>query len=243
MASSKKGKGAPAQTEENTANAPESEELPSEAPPAEMPRFDFSDCELSSEEVAEAEKKEGGDWFKPGKHDVEIQSVEYRGPAKDPNWGKLSITLEGTGGKTIMDFPMIPFKTPVYKSANKDTMFPWKKFKGFCAGLGLEVTRDNVESVLKNNFADVKKLNKRKLTIQVGYQRGHVEGAGDGSHYKIVLQDGNDLVDSKTREVVLFSDRAAAHNYATENKLAVDKFTSVLSYEKAAPVSEGNTNW
>lgn len=199
----------------------------------EMPRFDFSDCGLTEEEVSEAEKKESNNFFRPGKHDVKILDIEFTGLAKDPNWGKFKVTFEGTNGRQIMDFPLVPFKTPVYKSEKKDTMFPWKKFKGFCGGLGIDVTRANVEGVLKTHFADVKKLKSRPLKIEVGFQRGFVAGAGDDKNFKIVLGDGNDLCNPKTKETILFADRAAAHNYAEENKLSVDKYSSVLSYEKS----------
>lgn len=203
-----------------------------EAPP-ELPVFDFSGCTLTDEEVEAKEKTEGGAFFRPGSHDVVVQEVKYRGQSKDPNWGTLEVTLEGTGGKTIKDFPMIPFKTPVYKSGEKETMFPWKKFKALCGGLGITVQRSTLESVCKTHFSDLSKLKTYPLKVKVGFQNGYVVGSGDGNNFKIVLGDGNDLVDPKTKDPLLFADRAAAHNYAQEKKLRVDKYVSVLEYVKS----------
>lgn len=212
------------------------------ANPLEIPRFDFDDCKMTDEEVDEAEKKDNNNFFKPGKYDVKIVDVEYTGPAKDPNWGKFKVVFEGTNGRQIMDFPLVPFKSVVYKSEKKDTFFPWKKFKSFCGGLGIDVKRSNVESVLKNHFADVKKLCQRNLKIDVGYQRGHVSGAGDNVNFKIVLGDGNDLINVKTKETIFFADRAAAHNYADEKGLTIDKYVSVLGYDKVEGTS-ADASW
>lgn len=202
-------------------------------PEPEMPQFNFDDCQLTDEEVEAKEKSEGGAFFRPGSHDVVIQEAKYKGQAKDPNWGTLEVTYEGTGGKTIKDFPLIPFRTPVYKSGEKETMFPWKKFKAFCGGLGIAVQRSTLESVCKTHFADLAKLKTYPMKIRVGFQGGYVAGSGDGNSFKIVLGDGNDLIDPKTKEPLLFADRAAAHNYAQEKKLRVDKYVSVLEYVKS----------
>lgn len=64
-----------------------------------IPRFDFSGATIKTEEelqAAEASSNKGDKYFRPGKYDVEISTVEFKGAAKgDANWGQLEITYKG----------------------------------------------------------------------------------------------------------------------------------------------------
>lgn len=218
------------------------------AAPIEMPKFDFSSCEIATDEQLDAELNKQNNrakYFEPGKYDVTIEEAEYMGEtAKDPNWGKIGLTFKGTQERTILGMVLVPFRD-IYYGAKKTT-FPFKQFKGFCTALGVEVKRENLESTLKQTFSRLDKLKGRAISIEIGYQKGYVKYAGkvnDAATYCLHTQDGNKVCDAEGK-VVVFPDRAAAINYATDNGIAIDEYPRVLSYAPvaggAAPVAE---NW
>lgn len=216
----------------------------------EMPKFDFSEMDIKSETEFEAAAAEEGTnkrtWFDPGKYDVVIDEIEYQGaPKGDSNWGKLAVTFKGTGERSITSFVLLPFRDIKY--GKKKTLFPFKQFKQFCSALGNNVTIETLPDTMKQVFSRPEKLKGATLSIEVGFRKGFVKYAGktaDGQNvHKLHTQDGNVVCDS-SNQPILFPDRAAAFNYATENNIAVDEYANVLNYSAAATGSGlQTTNW
>lgn len=216
----------------------------------EIPRFNFSNCSIKTDEelnaVQENSKKEDK-FFKPGKYEVVIDSVEYTGQApNDPNWGKLTVTYKGTGEKTIKDFLLIPFADVKY--GVKGTLYPFRKIQKFGQALGTEVTVKTVEAAMKQLFANPVKLKGRAVGIEVGYEKGHVKYMGktpEGSkQYSLADRDGNPIRDN-AMNVAVFPDFDAAYAYAEENKIPVDRFPRILDYAQSslAAAAPAKSDW
>lgn len=216
-----------------------------------MPKFDFSSCEITTDEQLDAElskQNQRSKYFDPGKYDVTIDEVEYMGTTeKDPTWGKLSLTFKGAQERTIMGMILLPFNN-IYYGAKKTT-FPFKKFSNFCSALGVQVKRENLESTLKSTFGQPDKLKGLALSIEVGYEKGYIKYAGKntegGTTYCVHTNDGNKVCSAEGTPL-LFPDRAAALNYAKDNGIAVDEYPRVLNFSQAASGSglkTGDANW
>lgn len=220
-----------------------------------IPKFNFSGSSIKTEaEMAKEEAASGGGdkYLKPGRHEVVITSVEYAGLAKDQNWGKFTLTLTGTGDKTIKSFLLVPFRDVMYVGASgKPTAFLYKKFKSFMAGLGIEITVDSLGEVLPTYFGNnAKALVGLTTAIEVGYDGNYVKYAGKTEsgekRYNIVFSDGNILLD-KQLQIMEFPDFAAAGLYAEANQIKLQKFPEVLSYSPSAqggnPTATAAGNW
>lgn len=205
----------------------------------EMPRFDFSGASIKSEEdlaAAEAATNKGDKYFKPGKYDVVINRVEFRGAAKsDPNWGNLEVEYRGTGEKLIRDYILVPFKDVTY--GEKKSLFPFQKVKQFCAALGHTVRVETLGDTLKSVFGNTTKLTGKSVSIEVGYRKGHIKWVGKTAEGNTILhiidRDGNAVRDADLNALE-FADREAAEQFANDNKIAIDKYVNVLSYTQSA---------
>jgi hypothetical protein len=220
---------------------------------SEMPKFDFSQCEIATDEELEAElgktaEHTGPKYFEPGKYDVVIEDVDFLGHAeKDPSWGKLSLTFKGVKDRTIRGMVLLPFSKIHYGA--KKTTFPFKKFRSFCQAIGVTVTRDNIEQVLKQTFSKPEKLKGVQLSIEVGYEKGYIRYAGKNvegdKQYKLYTQDGNVVCGSHNGQPLLFPDFPSAEAYAAENKIVIDKFPQVTGYSSIpnGGVKQADANW
>ncbi len=215
-----------------------------------MPKFDFSKSTVKTTEELEALAPKRGEskFFRPGRHEVVIAGVEYTGTAKDPNWGKLTITYGGTGEKTIKDFVLIPFSDIKY--GEKQTVYPFKKLQNLVAGLGLVLTPENMGDVMTTLFKDTTVLTGLHLIIEVGYQNGHLKfsrNGADESVVNIVEKNGDLLTDGVSKEALIFSDADSALAYAEQKGLKVDRFVNVIGYDKSATPNKGlgvkKANW
>lgn len=222
--------------------------------PIQVPKFNFtgSTIKTEAEMAAESDKAggSGGKYLKPGRHEVTITEVEYKGLAKDQNWGKFTLTLTGTGDKTIKSFLIVPFRDVMYVGASgKPTAFMYKKFKEFMAGLGVEVTVESLGDVLPQYFgnggAGLVGLN---VAIEVGYEGNYTRYAGKAENgekkYNIVFADGALLMDRQL-QVINFPDYASATNYAEANQIKLQAFPEILSYSQPSRgnVTAGAGNW
>jgi len=217
----------------------------------EMPKFDFSNATIRTEEefaAAEATSGQGDKYLnKPGKYEVVIDSVEYKGLSeKDTNWGKLEVVYKGSGDRTIKDFIQIPFKDTVY--GEKKSTYPLKKLRSFCGALGHTINVTTIGDTMKSVFGRPEKLKGQSLSIEIGYNRGHIKYMGKttegAKRYQIYDRDNNP-VRTADLAVVEFPDFDAALAYAGANNVQVDKFPQILVYAKgaAATAAPANTNW
>lgn len=217
----------------------------------EMPRFDFSSCEFKSDDelnaALEAGQSKGSKYFnEPGQYEVTIADVEFlKVSEKDPNWGSIKLVYQGTGEKTVNDFLLVPFKTVKY--GEKGTLFPFKKVSQFCGALGVEVRASNLGESMKTVFGRLEKLKGQSLKIDLGYRGSYVKynRAGDEKYFTIVGKDGNVLRDNTSMDALKFADKAAALAYAESNQIAVERFMSVLQYDKSASGASlaASTGW
>lgn len=204
----------------------------------EMPRFDFSGSAIKDDEELQSQvdkSTKGSKFFAPGRYDVTIESVTYKGLAKDPNWGALEVVYKGTGDKTIKDQVQIPFKDFKFNGERGETMFPFKKVQAFAGALGVEIKRTNAEEALKTLFARPEKLAGRPLKIEVGYRKAYakyVGKEGDQKVYNLAHRDGT--LESDANGAVKFYDYESVEAYANQKNIGFDKFVNVLAYEKSS---------
>ncbi len=204
----------------------------------EMPKMDFSGASFKSDEelaAYEATQNKGDKYFKPGRYEVVIDKVEFKGRNKnDDTWCDLVLTYKGTGEKTINSLVQVP--TRDVKFGPKGTTFPFKNLKDFCLAIGHQVGPKNLD-VLKSVFAKPESLVGRPVTIDVGYRKGYVKYVGkrpDGAaFYNLMDRDHNPIRDVDNNPVE-FADRDAAFNYAADKNISVDKYVNVLAYSPSS---------
>lgn len=217
-----------------------------------MPKFNFSNATFKSEAALQEAtgKKGGGKVMQPGKHEVTIAAAEFRGMSeKDPSWAKVSITLQGTGEKKVMDMLLVPTADIVY-GANK-TLFPYKKLQNFLGALGYTLTVENLGEVLGSTLSRPEQLIGKNLAVEVGY--------GSRSHIRVIRNDlreqvGVRIVDGRTKSDMVdgsgnplsFSDVDSATAYLDTNNIPYESFPSVQSYiGSSTPNGSGkkDANW
>lgn len=206
----------------------------------EIPKFNFSGSSIKTDEEFNKQEGElsGGQYLRPGRHEVVITKVEYKGPSKDPNWGRFTLTLTGTGDKTTKYFLQVPFRDVMYVSSKgKPTGFMFKKFRDFMGALGIGITVDSLGEVLPTYFSKGgEALVGGKLAIELGYDGNYVKYAGkngDGTkRYEIALKDGSILLDKDTLQPVTFADPSAAEAYAAEAQIIIQKYPEILKVEE-----------
>lgn len=219
-----------------------------------VPKFNFTGSSIKTEaEMAVEESKSGGGgkYLAPGRHEVSITEVEYKGLAKDQNWGKFTVTLTGTGDKTTKSFLLVPFRDVMYVGpSGKPTALLYKKFKGFMEALGVTLTVDTLGDVLPTYFGNGGAgLIGKNLAIEIGYEGNYVRYAGkndDGTKkYNIAFSGGTDLLMDKQLQVINFPDFEAANNYAETHQIKLQKFPEVLAYAPSTVPNVAATvsNW
>lgn len=204
-----------------------------------IPKFKLSKATIKTEaELQEklAQQETKFKYLNPGKHDVTIKAVTYEGAARDPNWGKFKMVLEGMGGKTTTSYLTVPISDIEYRNpdSGKVSTFLYTKFRQFMQALGVAVTVETLEDVLNANFSNPDKtLVGRAITIDLGFDGNYVKYVGKDeaglSVLHIVMKDGSTLADAKGKSLV-FSDRDSAMAHAEANGIRIQEYSSVLEY-------------
>jgi hypothetical protein len=210
-----------------------------EKPVEEMPNFSLNDLSFETDEAADEAGKKGQALYfdKPGQYDLVIEEATYAGKAEnDENWGKVQVTLHGPGERRIKDTILVPFADIKY--GEKQTMFPWNKLKNFASALGTDLSVKTLKAQMTSLFRapSPAKLVGKAVRADIGYQKAYVKYAGKdaagANQFHIVGVDKN--VVAANGQPVVFGDRDAALAYAATNKIAIDKYSNVLKYYKAA---------
>lgn len=216
-----------------------------------MPKFNFSNASVKTEEELQSSLESlGGQskYFRPGQHEVTIDSVVYQGNASDPTWGKFLLTLKGTGTKEITAQVMVPFQDIEYRtSTGKTTKYMYLKFVGFMKALGYDVKIENLGELLPTVFTNPERtLVGRNIGIEVGYNGNHIAYRGKdeigNKLYNIVFKDGSVLCDASKKPMV-FNDWEAAARHAEANQTAISKYVEVLSYRTPLNPNTVDASW
>lgn len=218
-----------------------------------IPKFKLTKATIKTEAELQEKLSQQESKFKylnPGNHDVTILSATYEGAARDPNWGKFKLVLEGMGKRTTTSFLMVPIADVEYRNpdSGKVTTYLYTKFVQFMGALGVTVTIESLEDVLNSNFANPDKtLVGRTLTIDLGFDGNYVKYVGKDEAnvpvLNIIMKDGSALADPKGKALV-FSDRDAAMAHAEANQIKIQEYASVLEY--SIPTGEKSlraSNW
>lgn len=214
-----------------------------------IPRFDLSGMSLKTdEELNTALKDSSGSqdrFFKPGKHELTVVSSEYLGVASDDTWGKVKVTLEGAGGKTINDFLLIPFRDlAVFKARNgENTTKPGQRIVNFLKAVGAETSIAKLGDTLKTYFSKDNSLVGLNVAAEMGYRTNYVEYLGkDAAGVRmlgIVNKNGTRLEGTPT-----FADYDSAHKYAEEKSIPVTRFVDIVRYvPSATPNARPKADW
>lgn len=218
-----------------------------------LPRFDFSGSSIKTEAELDlasgTKKKDTSKVLKPGLYDLTIAAVEYAGQAKDPNWGKLKLTLKGVGEKQILDWIQIPVKDTMYTGKNgKPTTWPFQVFRTFAEAVGVKVSVSNLKTTMTTLLGkEGEALVGKTVGAVIGYDRAYVNYAGKDAagliQFKITFpatrnQLETDLV-GPDGKIMLFPDRNSANEHGVAAGITLSSFPSVLSY--TAPVAAEKT--
>lgn len=219
-----------------------------------IPKFKLTKATIKSEAELQTKLAETSrfvnKYLDPGKHDVVLTAATYEGPGRDPNWGNFKITMEGGGKRTTSAYLLVPVSDVEYTNPDtgKKTTFLYTKFRQFMGALGVNVTIENLEDVLNDNFSKPEKtLVGRSVTIDLGYDGNFIKYMGKdeigGKVYNIVMADKSTLADSRGKTLV-FSDMDAAAAHAEANQIRIQRYSSVLEYSIPANLKKASgSNW
>lgn len=222
-------------------------------------KFDFSGSTIKTDEELELaaggpKREDTSKVFKPGKHDVVIEAVEYVGQASDPNWGKLKLTLKGTGLKQTLDWLTIPVKDTMYQTkSGKSSPYMFQRIKRFAEAVGIKLSvnnlRDGMISLLGKSGEALKG---KTVGVVIGYKQAYVNYAGKDEagliRFKITFpatknQAETDLV-GPDGKVMMFPDRDSAMEHAVAASIPLDRYPNVLEYtEPTVKATVNGSNW
>lgn len=221
-----------------------------------MPKFDFSKSTLkTAEELNKALDGTGRKeslYLDSGMHDVAIIEAKYSEKVlSDPSWRQLHMTVEGAGKKTIKTSVLIPTSSFEYsKNGGTATLFPFKKFVEFCAGLGFTPVKDadSAVTVLTEYFAKPEKsLVGRETKVTIGYLKNHIHYDGKDEigqrRFIIKMGDGSTLLNKATGKVMAFSDRDSAMAHAEQNQIDIQKYPDVTGYANLGRKKTANNDF
>lgn len=216
-----------------------------------IPKFNFSESVIKTEEELQASMESAGNskFFRPGRYDVTIESVEYQGLAKDDRWGKFLLTLKGTGEKSIRAQVIVPFRGIEFVNKNgKPSKFNYVKFVEFMTAIGKPVKVEELETLLPAVWSNPDRtLVGLNVGIDVGYDRTHIRYDGKDEiglkRYAIEYGDGSTLCDASGK-VMVFNDYDSALAHAEANQIEIQRFSNVLGYTTpTAGNTNTSTNW
>lgn len=221
----------------------------------EMPRFAFENMSFKDDsevEAYEAKQNEGkktfvDKHFKPGRYEVVIEKVEFKGKAtKDPTWLNVIVHLKGTGEKRINTLIQVP--TQDIKYGDKGTLFPYQNYKKFCAAAGREIKSvSDVPATTKALFAQPEKLVDLPIIAEMGYEKAYAQYVGkkeDGSKvYNLIGRDGEAARDADG-VILTFGDHAAVELYCNtaSPKIQYSPYLSVRAFDKSAALKSDSTD-
>lgn len=201
-----------------------------------VPKFNFNSATIKSEaELQEALKGDSkfDKYFKPGRHEVVITGIEYKGAATDANWGKFVVKVKGTGDKETTGMLFVPFNDVNYVTASgKTTVMFYKRFAAFMNAVGIKVSADKEKLVtlLNDNFAKPEKspLLGANVVMELGYDGNHIRYDGKDAagikKYVIELKGG-----ATSAETFPSFDAAAGH--AEQNGIKLQDYPQILSWD------------
>lgn len=214
-----------------------------------LPKFDFSKSSVKSTAELEKEQAETGTLqnknFLPGTYKCRIVSASFQGPASDPNWGKVLLTLEGLGGRTITHQLLIPLGDIKYKTASgKNPLFAYVKFQKFMEALGVNVTVETLGQTMAKYFADPNKaLKNEEVEVDIGYDGNHVKYDGKdeagNKRYVLAYRSGDPMNED------VYPDFKSAQAAAEAQGLSIERFVEILAFRQGgATKTTGKTsNW
>jgi hypothetical protein len=203
---------------------------------ASEPKYDFSGCSITDEEMDDKLNKTGNSIFRPGEYPVEIVESKILatednkgGLAKgDKTWVNWLIKFEN-GEKKISTILMVPTSRVTYGA--KESPYPFRRLKEFFKSIGIEVKISNLGETLNKYFKKANSLVGLSATVRVGYRDAHGTSIKVGDDVKVQIVNSNNLplvgADNKT---LIFDDYEAAAEYADDNNIAYNSFPEVLGF-------------
>lgn len=214
-----------------------------------VPKFNFNSATIKSEaELQEALKGDSkfDKYFKPGRHEVQITGLEYKGQATDQNWGKFVVKVRGAGDKETTGMVFVPFKDVNYMTASgKPTLMFYKRFAAFMGAVGLDSSVDKLATTLNENFSKPEKspLLGANVVMELGYDGNHVRYDGKDAagikKYVIEMKDKSTIA-----ETFPSFDSAAGH--AEQNGIKLQDYPQILSWSvsaNAGATKKAAANW
>lgn len=214
-----------------------------------VPKFNFNSATIKSEaELQEALKSDSkaDKYFKPGRHEVVITGLEYKGVATDANWGKFVVKVKGIGDKETTGMVFVPFKDVNYVAASgKSTLMFYKRFASFATAVGLDASMNVLPTTLTDNFAKPEKspLLGTNVVMELGYDGNHVRYDGKDAagikKYVIEMKDKSTIAET-------FPSFDAAAAYAEQNGVKLQDYPQILSWDRSSNATANKktaANW
>lgn len=188
----------------------------------------LDDAALNEKLAAESKAKK--EFFKPGKHEVEITSVEYKGAVEsDDTWHKFRVVFQGTFGKEISELFLVPTKDVILNTKDGEkSAYPYRKLKDFMSAVGVELSLTTLGATLGKYFGEKSQLVGMNLSIETAFTGPHVKYMGKdeagNNTYQIVNRREEAIDDA------VFADYASAKKAAEDLGIALKGFVDVTKY-------------
>lgn len=207
-----------------------------------LPKFDFSKMNLTDDQLNEQLKgDQKKSFFKPGKHEVKIVGIEYKGAVEsDATWHKYRILFEGTYNKEISDLMMVPTSNVILNtSKGEQSSYPYRKLKDFMTAVGVELSLTNLGEVLSKAFGEKSNLVGKDLAIECAYDGIHVKFQGKdatgNNKYQLVNKREEPLYDQ------VFADHKSANEFGKKEGLEVEGFVDIMRYVASSTPNTAST--
>ena len=204
-----------------------------------MPKFDFSQMDVTDEEVQKASEKSSPKFFFPGNYDLKIKSATIgKQNVNDPTWFSVQLTLGGIDEREIRTFLMVPTKTAKFnKPGLKNPLFLYIKFVAFMAGIGQQISVKTLKTVVPKVLGDLNNLIGKAVNVDIGYD-GYYIGRTADKTFTIMEKSGKVLKESGE-----YADRDGAIADAAELGINIKSFPEVLKFNptEAQPEEDSDT--
>lgn len=208
-----------------------------------LPNFDtfkgtVDEAAMLASEAASSGQKESK-FFAPGTYEVVIKNAEYHQPLSgDSTWHGFKLMLE-EGGKSIRSYLSVPTRSDRYMKPGlkpEHQLLMFHKLREFMRAIGEECDMSSMPRTLKL-FSRPEFLHGKKIKIEVGYNKPHLEFVAEEKLFRIVDRKGNEIFPD------MFPDRTSAIAFAAEKSIRVDSFPEILKYYPGTKSDDSEDEW
>jgi hypothetical protein len=192
----------------------------------EMPKFNVkAKADVTQADVLASQEK--SKYLGAGNHDVKVDQIEAKGPASDPAWFKVRVSMAGLNDAKVNTTLLVPVSSLKYKGSKGPTLFPLVKLQQFFRAVGEDAGTDNIYALCDKYFAKGK-LKGATLNLDIGYNALYAKFVGEDV-FQLTNTNGTPWADTDGNIPVLAS-RDECKAYALANNLVFQEYSEILKY-------------